>query len=811
MTTSVAERLEDARMRLKELGRLTAELASAHPNVFEESELRESLVRFNNALREGRERLANPTLSIATIGTTSSGKSTIVNALVGRRIAPIEAGEMSGGVLTLRHTQERRLTVDAAEGAPWEAGTWTGISDAEAYSRIRDGVMRPYHDARKSRSCPAPQVLAEGPLLPAVDPALLGLPPNLTVEFIDLPGLKSVQDRANLAVIQTRVHKAFSLVALDYFQTDEEHRKKLLEELTRVVKYLQGRPDSMLFVLNRVDGRGHDDEPIEVRIGALKREIKEVLKLQSEPDVLPFEARLLYRAQCAWGAADSGAPATSRELQLEQLRALFEECASSLKRRKNEHPELRAWLRDVEDKVDAGEAPSNADLRKLLELAREWSGGMELWRRLRVRIEESFSELVILPSLVDVLDTHRSLSDALKAVSNIRKIDSRERLSRQRELLDGVRQRLSEEVGAAGARFRGQLNAATEGLKSGDQAVRHRLTKELGAGFEGLLSAVDEVTGDLTTSLIAPVRDAIKANRGTYDLEDQLQNQNVLSPSMARDLARAYDLFSKCIPSLSRSTGAFTLRVRADDKSANERIRETEHAALRLYKNMREAMAARAEFTLQRQAASIQGALTGLLEQQVDAIASACLSELPDPALEQAIESLRQVHSRNELLRLPEQFFTLPKAVEQRRHVQKEVVGQTQGTETYTTGTCFKDQKTRTVIKNITGAVAYLTLELPDEDGMARQWADGVKAGEASLWETLRNWMVDALTKSSAAFATGIEALLRLADRALEQQLRLAADEYEAVATQWKQIDIEVDRLDSVREGLWNVARSEHA
>ena len=38
---------------------------------------------------------------IATIGTTSSGKSTIVNALIGRRIAPIEAGEMSGGVLTL--------------------------------------------------------------------------------------------------------------------------------------------------------------------------------------------------------------------------------------------------------------------------------------------------------------------------------------------------------------------------------------------------------------------------------------------------------------------------------------------------------------------------------------------------------------------------------------------------------------------------------------------------------------------------------------------------------------------------------------
>lgn len=809
MTTSVAERLEAAREGLEELAQLTTDLASAHSNVFEDSDFRESLVRFQTAVREARARLANPALSIATIGTTSSGKSTIVNALVGRRIAPIEAGEMSAGVLTLRHAPERRLTVDAAEGAPWEAGTWTGISDADAYSRIRDGVMRPYHDARKSRTCIAPQVLAEGPLLPAVDPALLGLPHHLTVEFIDLPGLKSVQDRANLAVIQTRVHKAFSLVALDYFQTDEEHRKKLLEELQRVVKYLQGRPDSMLFVLNRVDGRGHDDEPIEVRIGALKREIQEVLQLHSEPDVLPFEARLLYRAQCAWGAADSTAPATTREVQLEHLRALFEECASSLKRRKAEHPELRAWLRDLEDKVDAGEAPSTADLRKLLELAREWSGGTELWRRLRSRIEESFPELVILPSLIDVVETHRSLTDSLMAVSNIRKIDSRARLAKERERLDRARRRLYEKVRTTGERLRNRLHNAAETLKSGDQVARHRLTKELGAGFESLLSAVDDVTGDLTTSLIAPVRDALKTHRGVYDLEDQLQN--VLSPSTARDLARAYDLFSRRLPSLSRSKGAYTLRVRETDPSAVKQLRDTERAARRLYQNMRDAMTARAEFTLQGQAEAIQGALTNLLAQQADAIAAACRSELQDPALEQTINFAIQVRSRKELLRLPAQFFTLPTAVDQRRHVQKEVVGQLPVTEEYTTGTCFKSQQTRTVIKNVTEAVPYLTLELPDEDGMARQWADGVKAGEASLWDTLRNWMVDQLTASSCAVSAEIEGLLRLLDRTLEQQERLAAVEYEAVVTQWKQIDREVERLNGVRERLWNLARSERA
>ena len=805
---SVSTKLAAARVRLEELGRLTADLSTGHPGVFEEPELRRCLTEFNNAFVDAKNRLANPILAIATIGTTSSGKSTIVNALAGRRIAPIEAGEMSGGVLTLRHSQVRRLTVEEANGAPWESGTWTDIADADAYARIRDGVMRPYHDVRKSRACLAPQVLAEGPLLPSVDANVLGLPPDLGVEFIDLPGLKSVQDRANLAVIQTRVHKAFSLVALDYFQTDEEHRKKLLEELTRVVRYLQGRPDSMIFVLNRVDGRGKDDEPLDVRIAALKREIKDVLGLQSEPDVLPFEARLLYRAQCAWGASGGASPATSREIQLDHLRALFVECASSLKRRTLEKPELRPWLRGVEDAVDAGDVPSSADLRKLVELARDWSGGTELWGRLRARIEESFAELVILPSLIEVLDTHRSLSDALKTVSKIRRIDSQDQLTRERERLDKVQQRLHEEVGATRESFRARLTTAAEGLKTGDQAIRHRLTKELGTGFEGLLGAVNEVTGDLTSSLIAPIRDALKNNRGVYDLEEHLRS--VLEPSPAHELAHAYDLFSRRIPSLTRTQGALTVRVREDDSAGVARGRETERDARRLYQSMRECMSGRAEYTLQGQAASIRGALTSLLDQQASAISSACLSELPKLDLEQAIESTRRARSRDELLALPQQFFTLPAAVEQRRHEQREVVGQRQEVEAYTTGTCFKDKKTRTVTKSVHGNVAYQDLELPDENGMARQWSEGVKAGEDSLWETLRNWMVNALAESSVAFSTSIESVLRLADRALDQQQSLAADEYEAVVALWKRVELEVERLDGARNGLSRSATSEH-
>ncbi|MFM6453947.1 MAG: dynamin family protein, partial [Planktothrix sp.] len=240
------------------------------------------------------------------LGTTSFGKSTIVNALIGRKIAPIEAGEMVGGVLTVQHSQEQKLIIEKTKDAVWDTGTSTG-SDEDLYERI-SSVMQSYHDARKKREYVAPQITAQVSILPACNSSLLGLPDGIGVELIDLPGFKSVQDQTNLATIQKQVNKAFSLVALDYMQVDDDHRKRLFEELKQVVEFLQGRTDSMIFILNRVDQRGTDDLPLPVRINKLKEQIKQDLSLPELPDVLPFNARLLYYAQCAWGSGSLHEP-----------------------------------------------------------------------------------------------------------------------------------------------------------------------------------------------------------------------------------------------------------------------------------------------------------------------------------------------------------------------------------------------------------------------------------------------------------------------------------------------------------------------
>ncbi|HEY9817497.1 MAG TPA: dynamin family protein, partial [Candidatus Obscuribacterales bacterium] len=382
---SPIEMLETARNHLQELGNCVSDIVNTSPDAFSGDEVKEQLQRFQDAYDEAIARLETPKLYIATIGTTSSGKSTLVNALIGRRIAPIERGEMSGGVLRLRHGDTRELHIAETDGAVWDTGAWNDLEDGEIYDRIRDRVMRLYHSSRREKDLQAPEVAVTLPILPVADPSLLGLPDGIEFELVDLPGLKSVQDKDNLKVIQSYVSQAFSVVTLDYGQVDDQQRQKLLDELKNVVEYLNARTnsnehtdsnertDSMVFVLNRVDMRGSDDLPLEECIQQLQHEIQQVLKLKTLPDVMPLSARLLYYAQCAWGTgALSGRSEVSPDARNQRLTAMFHDCGPLIRAKTRGDRQIKAWMRDIEDRVEEGEHIDDDDMRQLLEYALEW-------------------------------------------------------------------------------------------------------------------------------------------------------------------------------------------------------------------------------------------------------------------------------------------------------------------------------------------------------------------------------------------------------------------------------------------------------
>ena len=830
MKLNIDAKLNNTRNLLRELGNSVSSLVNSSPDIFEDPGIKACLKDFLSVHEEAVQRLENPSFRIATIGTTSSGKSTIVNALIGRKIAPIEAGEMSGGVLTLKHSQEQRLIIAQTEDAVWDTGEWTGLSNEDLYQRIRT-VMHSYHDARKKREYVAPQITAYVPLLPACDTSVLGLPQGIGVELIDLPGLKSVQDRTNLATIQKQVNKAFSLVALDYMQVDDDHRKRLLEELKKVVEYLQGRTDSMIFILNRVDQRGSDDLPLEVRINKLREEIKDVLSLSELPDVLPFNARLLYYAQCAWGSGAFNEPSkVDRQTRLNFLKAMFQDCAGVIRLNAKENRDLRQWFLDVEYQVEDNKPIDDETMRQILRYSLEWSGGRELWERFRVRVQESFAELVILPALVDVFDNYDTLSEFLEIQIHARQIDNQEQVEKEKGKVSKIRQNLHEHIKKIGKEFRTEIEQLIEGLKSDNPQTRIKIkqnTEKKGRkGFSSIFHAVNEVEGDLTKVLIVPVRDSFKNNQGTFDLRDKLRE--VTSPSLADDIAKTYDNVSRRISQFSRESEYLVKRVKADDDKGKKELEHDERHVRLLYYTMRQAISARAEFFLQGKATQFEQALESLVDEQIERL-KICLSENNlDSSINFEKAVISDLHKKiaQNLPTLPDNFFEISDTIKQNRSEKTEVVGQKTEkvtrtktehetyTEHYQSGSCYKSTKSRTktrpvtrnytesVTRDVTAEVEYVELFLPSPDLMAKQWSSGIRKGKDSLWDILLDWILERLDYVSSIFEESVNEITDLAERALQKQLSIIEENFEQEKQFWRDFEVEKDNATAICKKL---------
>jgi GTPase SAR1 family protein len=810
---NIESKLNNTRNLLQELGNSVSSLVNSSPDVFHDSGIQTRLQEFLTVFEEAVQRLENPSFRIATLGTTSSGKSTIVNALIGRKIAPIEAGEMSGGVLTLKHSQEHRLMIAETEDAAWDTGEWTGLSDEDLYQRIRT-VMHSYHEARKKREYVAPQVTAHVPLLPACDASLLGLPNGIGVELIDLPGLKSVQDRTNLATIQKQVNKAFSLVALDYMQVDDDHRKRLLEELKKVVEYLQGRTDSMIFILNRVDQRGADDLPLSVRIDKLREEIKEVLSLPELPDVLPFNARLLYYAQCAWGSGAFNEPSVmNQEIRLKLLKAMFQDCAGVIRLNTNENRDVKNWFRNIEDRVEDNEAIDDETMRKLLRYSLEWSGGKELWDCFRGRVQESFAELVILPALLDVFDNYDALAKTLDVLIQARKIYNQEQVEREREKLAKVRKSLQKCIEKIDGEFKTEIEQLIEELKSDDPKTRIKIKQDAEKkgrkGFSVIFDAVAEVEGDLTTSLIVPVRDSLKNNQGAFELRDKLRE--VTLPSLAEDISKAYDNVSRRLSKFSPQSEYLVKRVRADDDKGKKELEHDERYVRLLYHTMRQAISVRAEFVLQGKAKQIEQDLESLVDEKIKKLKDCLPKEnFSLIKLEKAAMSSLHKNLAQNLPTLPENLFYIPDTIKQNSSKETETVGTKTEDETYTEyykdGSCFASTKTRTqtriVTRDVIEDVEYIELFLPSPNLMAKQWLSGIERERASLWDIFGEWIIERSEYASSVFKKSVDEITNLAERALEQQLRIIEENFEQEKQFWLNFETKKDNATAICQKL---------
>lgn len=228
----------------------------------EKEELAAQTEKINKARWQLQYYLENPVITIATTGTTSSGKSTVVNFLVGQEIMPTAVSETSAGLVTITHNpQTSILRIRETDGAEWETGEWEGHTADQIQSRLRK-VMNDYLEMRERDEEPAsPEFEIEFPTKIGANDSNLDLPEGFQLKLMDLPGLKYIGDESNARVIE-KCREALCLVTYNSEETDPHRQKALLTQVVNQVKSLGGNPARMLFVFNRIDAfRKNEDYP----------------------------------------------------------------------------------------------------------------------------------------------------------------------------------------------------------------------------------------------------------------------------------------------------------------------------------------------------------------------------------------------------------------------------------------------------------------------------------------------------------------------------------------------------------------------
>jgi hypothetical protein len=463
----------------------------ANKNKFEGTkELHDTFIDVFSKIDKSQQRLENPVLSIATIGTTSAGKSTIVNALTGRTIAPMESQEMSAGVLRLIPNKE--IALEIAQSPHWESGKFKPITDKEAYSKI-ERIFKGYKKFEKVTT--PPDITVQGQLLWDSHPELLDLPSNLSIEFIDLPGLKNLSDEKNLRVIKQHLSRSLCIVAMEYNDVGQDRVERLLEELEDIVKALSGNDDSILFLLNKVDARSQSDNPLPERIELLKDLIKTRLPLKknTEIKIIPFISRLVYWAQASIGSSFH----TDTEISIDYdcIKKLKKDHANTFLNEEFTSDEIQDFFTTtILSRKDADSIPIDC-IRDLIKYSYEVSNANELLTELKRRIQESFAAVIIQPA---VYDTEKAI-DLLLA-----KLQDFVRINKSNNELD----LLTEQLGLAKKKFILLGSASKENyneLKNDIEKVSTNLSR-LDVGVEDDVLKVKK----LLTSRIEEIQKAIE-------------------------------------------------------------------------------------------------------------------------------------------------------------------------------------------------------------------------------------------------------------------------------------------------------------
>ena len=765
-------------------------------------------------------KLASPALRIATIGTTSAGKSTLVNGLIGRKIAPMDAAELSAGILHLVHSPQSRLQIKKPNKGSWQGIDQSNLDDKSIYDHVRENVFKVYHKDKETQTISVPEVRIEGPLLPAAWTDLLKLPAGVGIEIYDLPGLNSIADKDNLKVIQDHLKQCFSLVVMNYSHTDSSNRSELLKQVKNVVEALGGKTDAMLFVLNGVNLRNETDDPLEQRLSDFALAIQTELGLLETPKIMPINAQALFYAQCAWGYSDptKEQPTTDAVLQAELLKKFNRDCAKFTKQHQQKDDKVKIWLRAIEDAIEENssylpaELISTENLRQWFKWSWEHSGGLALWNELRQRVNERLAEIVIAPALIQPLASLDVLLTTLDQYSETQRLSDKDAVEKKKQELQQEFKDLQSFLEQKSQEFEAEIQdtvqlisaaMASSNEKEIDAAVKKlfgvEATDTEPKAAEILRTIVRDIKNDLSDNLITSVHKYYSDGLGTDDLKEQLNK--TLSPEQRDAIVKAADTYrARGMAGDDAPKNGINLKIRKGDEDGEKSIKSIKNAAHNLFKEMREGLTARASYILQTKDQAIQQALSALLERGIADIEQRIKDELPESA-EALLAIYRQQLAQVEFSPLSDNIFAL-KTIETENLSTREKTGTDRIV--HRDGSCFASE--RIEVKDRIEDVEYTTLTLPNIEEMAGMWVNGINNAEASLWLAVGAWFSQSARAQNQLFQASLKQSQAHLLGLLNQRLVQSDDEYKFKIAELESLDalchnIKVDKNELMDSG----------
>lgn len=202
------------------------------------------------------------------LGTTSSGKSTLMNALIGSNILPSDINEMSIGITRIipkDSINSYQVHIHHPSGL-FDLSFAQASSVQQRLSSIMYNHLSSIHSNRRTH-LPIPHftIYCSSRTL-----NLFCGSPIPELEFLDLPGLRTFTDTNNIKNLQSYTHGSYPLILLDItnlYATEEI--QILIQQLVEQVSPSQ----NLLILLNKIDSIKTADGDLQTRINKIHQKL----------------------------------------------------------------------------------------------------------------------------------------------------------------------------------------------------------------------------------------------------------------------------------------------------------------------------------------------------------------------------------------------------------------------------------------------------------------------------------------------------------------------------------------------------------